>query len=151
MNIKTPEKPCPCADMSTYRLDAWDHALVRCLLTDRDCPLAPFDPTACGEVCPLPGYSAEDPVTRLRDAGFADFLEDLARADVRCLGSCDPGERRSFACGECLRYGEDPDPATGSRIKGICPSTASELRLLYLGAEWRRRNSDLSRQKENVK
>ena len=77
-----------------------------------------------------------DPVSRLEGLGI---LGDLAVLRRRCLGSC--GRNNHFYLDEaCIYACSRPDPKTGLKV-GICMSAASQLRIMYLGAEWRRRNT----------
>ena len=88
--------PCLYANMNRAEIDGWNQLNAPCRLLgdDQACPYAACDRAAC-RLCPLPAYHAEDPVTRLQEAGFADLLDDLAKLGARCLGSCDPGTTTS--------------------------------------------------------
>ena len=93
-------------------------------------------PTTPASSAPLPAYHASDPVSRLEGLGI---LGDLAVLRRRCLGSC--GRNNHFYLDEaCIYACSRPDPKTGLKV-GICMSAASQLRIMYLGAEWRRRNT----------
>lgn len=136
---KTIEQPCPHADMTNAERDDWGHLRVGCKLLEGDlcCPFAASADDAC-KLCPLPAYHASDPVSRLEGTGI---LNDLARLRRRCLGSC--GRNNHFYLDEACVYGlSKPDPDTGVKA-GVCASAASQLRVMYLGAEWRRRNPNL--------
>ena len=41
-------------------------------------------------------------------------------------------------CDECVQRTRKPDPETGLKAR-LCPAAATTLRVMYLGAEWRRR------------
>lgn len=136
---KTIEQPCPHADMTNAERDDWGHLRVGCKLLEGDlcCPFAASADGAC-KLCPLPGYHASDPVSRLEGLGI---LGDLAVLRRRCLGSC--GRNNHFYLDEaCIYACSRSDPKTGLKV-GICKSAASHLRIMYLGAEWRRRNPNL--------
>ena len=94
------------------------------------CPFADDDGNAKREdckFCPLPAYHESDPVTRLLDFGFREHLDNLR--DV--TGGCVEGE--CFTETDCVFH-------SGPRM-AMCPTVPSRLRIMYLGAEWRRRNS----------
>lgn len=136
---KTVEQPCPHADMANAGRDDWGRLRVGCKLLGGGlcCPFAASADGAC-KLCPLPGYHASDPVSRLGGLGI---LGDLAVLRRRCLGSC--GRNNHFYLdGSCVYACPRPDPKTGLKV-GICKSAASQLRIMYLGAEWRRRNPNL--------
>lgn len=81
---------------------------------------------AC-EKCPLPAYHKTDPVTSLLNVGFQAHLDDLRETTKCCLGE---------ACSDhadCITH-------SGSKMS-MCPTVPSRLRIMYLGAEWCRRNS----------
>lgn len=125
---KTIEQPCPHADMTNAERDGWGHLRVGCKLLEGDlcCPFAASADDAC-KLCPLPAYHASDPVSRLEGTGI---LNDLAAVGRRCLGTCEDGP--------CVCALSRPDPKTGVKA-GVCESAASQLRIMYLGAEWWRR------------
>lgn len=123
--------PCLYANMNRAEIDGWNQLNAPCRLLgdDRACPYAACDRAAC-RLCPLPAYHAGDPVTRLMEAGFPDLLGDLREVAGGCLdGDC--------LDGDCLPHA---DCVTGSGPRmSICHLAPARLRLMYLGAEWRRR------------
>lgn len=132
---KTIEQPCPHADMTNAERDDWGRLRIGCRLLGDGmcCPFAASADGAC-KLCPLPGYHASDPVSRLEGLGVLGNLAVLGR---KCLGSC---SRNCHFCSDkaCVYALSEPDPKTGVKA-GVCESAASQLRIMYLGAEWWRR------------
>ena len=94
------------------------------------CPFADGDGDANREdckLCPLPAYHESDPVTKLLDFGFREHLDNLRDVTGCCFdGNC-------FTETDCITH--------TCRRMSMCPMMPPRLRLMYLGAEWRRRNS----------
>lgn len=136
---KTIEQPCPHADMTDAGRYDRDHLRVGCKLLEGNlrCPFAAGADGAC-KLCPLPAYHASDPVSRLEGTGI---LDDLAAVGRRCLGTCERNNH-SYLDGSCVYALSRPDPKTGVKAR-VCELAASQLRVMYLGAEWRRRNPNL--------
>lgn len=77
--------------------------------------------------CPLPAYHESDPVTSLLEAGLQAHLDDIRETTGCCLDeACLDNEN-------CITHSE-------ARIS-MCHTIPNRLRLMYLGAEWRRRNT----------
>lgn len=120
-----------------------DDAPVCSLLNADDrtvsCPFAVggnADHEACKR-CPLPAYHAPDPVTRLQEAGFRAHLDDLAGVTGGCLD-------------EDCSHSADCVTRSGPHVS-MCHLTPARLRLMYLGAEWRRRNHPKQTKKRKTK
>ena len=136
---KTIEQPCPHADMTNAGRDDRGRLRVGCKLPEGDLcrPFAAGADDAC-KLRPLPAYHASDPVSRLGGTGI---LNDLAAVSRRCLGTCERNNH-FYLDGSCVYALSRPDPKTGVKAQ-VCELAASHLRIMYLGAEWHRRNPNL--------
>lgn len=145
---KTKQLEKPCAHMLRRGSDACGRRCAECSLptcvfddnptcallsaADRTvpCPFACKDGNAtaedCGK-CPLPAYHRTDPVTRLLDFGFREHLDNLQDVTGCCL------DETCFRSADCITHTR--------RRMSMCPTVPSRLRIMYLGAEWRRRNT----------
>lgn len=79
------------------------------------------------KLCPLPAYHESDPVTKLLDFGFREHLDNLQDVTGGCLGG------NCFTKTACITHTR--------RRMSMCPVVPPRLRIMYLGAEWRRRNT----------
>ena len=72
-------------------------------------------------------YHKTDPVTRLPDFGLREHLDNLQDITARCL------DETCFRSADCIIHTR--------RHMSVCHMAPSRLRIMYLGAEWRRRNT----------
>lgn len=152
---KTKQREKPCAHMLRRGGDACGHRCAECSLptcvfddnptcallsaVDRivPCPFADDDGNANREyckLCPLPEYHESDPVTKFLDFGFREHLDNLRDVAGCCLdGNCFTEKAEAQGYEDCITH-------TLQRMS-MCPTVPSRLRIMYLGAEWRRRNT----------
>ena len=72
-------------------------------------------------------YHKTDPATRPPDFGFREHLDNLQDITARCL------DETCFRSADCIIHTR--------RHRSVCPTAPSRLRIMYLGAKWRRHNT----------